>query len=136
MASPAYLAREGIPATPHELAAHTLIGSSAGNFASGWRFRFPNGEQTLRVRPRLVVSTNDAAIEAASAGFGITSVLSYQPAEAVAAGRLQILLEDFELPVRPIHIIHREGPQSATKVRAFIDLLKDRLRGEPALAGG
>ena len=136
VASPAYLARHGIPRSPSDLTSHTLISTSAGSFSSGWRFRGADGEHTLRVRPRLITTTNDAAIEAALHGLGITSVLSYQPAAEVAAGRLQILLEAYELAARPIHIIHREGPRPATRVRTFIDLLRDRLRAEPALAAG
>ena len=38
-----------------------------------------------------------------------------------------------EPPPRPIHIVHREGRHPSTKVRAFIDLVAERLRGERAL---
>ena len=139
VASPAYLASRGTPDTPHALPLHTLIASSAGNFAPGWRFHFPEGEQSVRVQPRLTVTSNDAAIEAALQGLGITRLLSYQAADEIAAGELVTLLEDFEPPPSPVHIIHRSGPRSPGKVRAFIDLIAERLRGEPALghpAGG
>ncbi len=134
VASPDYLAERGIPDSPHALALHTLIASSAGSFGAGWRFRLPEGEQTLRVRPRLTVTSNDAAIEAAMHGFGITRLLSYQAADEVAAGDLQVVLEAFETDPLPVHIIHRSGPSSPGKIRAFIDLVAERLRGEAALA--
>ena len=133
VASPDYLAARGVPDSPHALALHSLVASSAGNFGTGWQFHFPDGEQTVRLRPRLTVSSNDAAIEAALQGFGITRLLSYQSADEVAAGDLVTLLEEFEPPPSPVHIIHRSGPRSPAKLRAFIDLMAERLRGEPAL---
>jgi len=33
----------------------------------------------------------------------------------------------------PIHIIHREGRHASAKMRAFIDLMAERLRAEPSL---
>ena len=130
VASPAYLERRGTPASPNELGLHTAIASSAGDFSAAWPFRFGDGEQGIRVRPRLRVTTNDAALEAAIAGFGITRLMYYQAAAALAAGSLVTVLEHFEPPALPIHIIHRYGPQSAAKVRTFIDLMAERLRAD------
>ena len=132
-ASPEYLAHTGIPQQPEDLHEHSIVASSAGNNAMGWRFQHPQRERSLRLRPRLMVATNDAAIEAVVAGFGITRLLSYQVAPQLAAGSLKILMEDFEPPPRPIHILHREGRYSPARVRAFIDLLAERLRSDKAI---
>jgi DNA-binding transcriptional LysR family regulator len=129
-ASRDYLRRHGVPRTPQDLLSHSLIGSSAGNNALDWRFE----GKLVRVRPRLLVSTNDAAIEAALRGFGLTRLLSYQVAQLIESGQLTAVLEKYEPPPRPVHIVHREGRQSSTKVRTFIDLMVQRLRSEPALA--
>ena len=134
VAAPEYLARCGIPQVPQDLLAHSIIASSAGSFSAGWRFASGTGDHPLRVKPRLTVTTNDAAITAACEGLGITRLLSYQVAEEVEKRRLEVLLQEFEPPPHPVHIVHREGPYSSTKVRAFIDLLATRLRGEKALA--
>ena len=133
VAAPAYLESRGTPDSPHALGLHTLIASSAGDWGAGWRFRFDDGEHTLRVRPRLTVTSNDAAIEAALAGLGIARLLSYQAATEFSEGLLVPVLRAFEPPPLPIHIIHRSGPSSPGKVRAFIDLLAERLRLDPAL---
>lgn len=133
VAAPDYLAQRGTPDTPHALGLHTLVTSSAGNWGAGWRFVFPAGEQTVKLRPRLSVTSNDAAIEAAAAGFGITRLLSYQVAREIAEGSLVPVLEAFEPPAIPIHIVHRSGAGAPTKLRAFIDLMADQLRGDPAL---
>jgi DNA-binding transcriptional LysR family regulator len=132
-ASPEYLKRQGSPRTPQDLAAHSTIASFAGSGAIHWRFDTGDGMRPVRVRPRLTVSTNDAAIEAASRGFGITRLLSYQVAPLLAARRLKVVLETFEPPPWPVHIVHREGRYASAKVRAFVDLMATRLRADPAL---
>jgi DNA-binding transcriptional LysR family regulator len=132
-ASPTYLKRHGTPRAPHELTEHSTIASSAGGGAIHWRFDMGDGVRPVRVRPRLTVTTNDAAIEAAVRGFGITRLLSYQVAPLVAARKLQLLLVQFETPPWPIHIVHREGRYATTKVRTFVDLIAERLRADPAL---
>ncbi len=131
-AAPAYLGAHAMPRTPADLLEHSLIASSAGG-SIHWRFRAEGGARPLRVRPRLTVTTNDAAIEAALKGFGITRVLSYQAAPHVAAGELKVLLKDFETPPMPIHIMHREGRYASATVRAFVDLMAARLRAERSL---
>ena len=40
------------------------------------------------------------------------------------AGQLRLLLEDFEPPPMPVHVVHREGQHASKKARAFIDLIK------------
>jgi DNA-binding transcriptional LysR family regulator len=133
VAAPSYIEARGTPDTPHALGLHTLVASSAGNWGAGWRFAFPDGEQSIRVRPRLTVTSNEAAVAAAVEGFGIARLLSYQAAAETGEGRLVTLLEDYEPPPSPVHILHRSGPAAPAKVRAFIDLMAERLRGDPAL---
>ena len=137
-ASPSYLRQWGIPQQPEKLLEHTIIASSAGNNAAGWRFNTTkNGkiqeEKTLRIKPRLTVTTNDAAIEAAVRGFGITRLLSYQVAPQLASGELKIILSEFESAPKPIHIVHREGRYTSTRIRTFIDLMAEQLRSNSAL---
>jgi len=141
VASPDYLQRSGIPQQPEDIHQHTIISSRAGNITQDWHFENANseagskdsGQRVIRLKPRLAVTTNEAAIEAALTGFGITRLLSYQVADYLASGELKIVLENFEPPPRPVHIVHREGRLASTKVRAFIDLMAERLRNDKAL---
>ncbi len=50
----------------------------------------------IAIKPRLIVTTAEAAIDAAARGFGLTRVLSYQAAEEIASGALVRLLQDYE----------------------------------------
>ena len=133
VASPEYLKLHGIPQHPGELKSHTIISSSAGNNALDWRFEWDGVPHNVNVLPRLKSSTNDSVIAAATSGFGITRVLSYQVANQLASGELKILLEPFESEPRPIHVVHQEGRNASAKVRALVDYLVDHLRKQPAL---
>lgn len=132
-ASPVYIAKHGAPKTLADLSEHTVIMASGITPSADWRFSV--GEQTtvVRVRPRLSVSTNDAAIDAALEGFGITRVASYMVADHLVSGRLvEVLREQEALPL-PIHVMHHEGRHAARKVRAFVDLASQALRGDQSL---
>ena len=133
VASAEYIKKNGLPQEPKDLHEHTTIASTAGHNTAVWRFQYPNGSHHIKVRPRLSVTTNDAVIDAAKAGFGITRVLSYQVAPQLADGSLKLLLQEFEPPAQPVHIIHREGRLSSSKVRAFIDVMINRLQADKAL---
>ena len=134
-ASPAYLAQHGTPRQPHDLAAHTLISANAVTPMPEWRLvEQRTGEaRNVRTAPRLLTTTNDSAIAAAVSGFGLTRVMSYQVANDLKSGALQVVLEDFEPPAAPIHVVHREGRYASEKVRSFLDLAIARLRGDAAL---
>ena len=135
VASPEYLARHGTPQTPEELKQHTLIASSAGNMTHDWQFsqQKQKGKQTIRIQPRLTVTSNQAAIDAAKAGLGIARLISYQVADELKDARLKTILSDYQLPAMPVHIIHREGRMASSKVRCFIDLMAQRLREDKTL---
>ncbi len=132
-ASPAYLQEHGVPEKPEDLQNHRMIASRAGNHLLDLRFKTEGHERDMQFRARLISNTNDAAIEAALQGYGITRVISYQVAAYLQSGELQTVLEDGEPDPLPINILHREGRHAASRIRAFIDLMAERLRADPAL---
>ena len=125
-ASPAYLARAACP-TPHELADHACITFSARDARDGWPLRGKKRER-VRVHSRLIVNTAEAAIDAAKAGVGITRVLSYQAAAALADGSLKEILRGTGAADIPISILHREDRLAQTKVQAFVAFAGAALR--------
>jgi DNA-binding transcriptional LysR family regulator len=134
VASPAYLKTNGAPQHPSELGRHTVIAATGASTQPEWRFIEEMKVQGYKVQPRLTVTSNDSAIEAARCGLGLVRLLSYQAAPWIASGQLLPVLQEFELPPVPINIVHRDGRQGSARVRAFIDLLAGRLRSDPALA--
>jgi DNA-binding transcriptional LysR family regulator len=81
----------------------------------------------------LCSSTNDAAVNAAVAGFGLTRLLSYQVADQLLDKRLRTVLEAFEPAALPVHVVHREGRHASQKARSFLDMAIELLRADPAL---
>jgi DNA-binding transcriptional LysR family regulator len=132
-ASPAYLQEHGTPAAPADLARHALVAATAVSAGSEWTFTKGKDKVGVRLGPRMLVNTNDGALEAARNGFGLTRLLSYQVAGELAAGTLQAVLADFEDASLPVHVIHRETHHGSAKVRGFVDLAVERLRANAAL---
>lgn len=133
VASPAYIAVNGIPKHFSHLNQHSTIETQSGSLNPEWKFIENGKSYSHQIKSRLKVTTNQAAIQAAEAGFGIARVISYQVAPQLASGKLKFVLSAFELPPLPINIIHREDRLSSAKVRAFIDLLGQNLLRDSSL---
>ncbi len=132
--SPAYLAAHGVPERPEDLAALTAVTFDALSSAQPWIFPDPKSKRELRapVRARLSVNTAEAAIDGAAAGLGVTRVLSYQVANAVLDGRIQIVLAEYEPAPLPVSLIHAGRGLTALRVRMLLDFAASRLRARLA----
>ena len=132
-ASPQYLKKHGKPAHPNDLSKHHVVSAISVSPTIEWKFKDGSGIVTVRVKPRLTVSSNDAAIEAAVHNFGITRLMSYQVGSYITSGKLKIILTDFEPEPMPIHVIHREGRYASAKVRSFVDMIVANLRANAVI---
>lgn len=130
--SPDYFARFGAPRNPEDLAHHRIIGRDGLFGHSEWLF---GCDSSIRVpiNARLIVNTNDAAIAAAVAGWGLSRFQSYQVAPEIEASRLKVVLADYEREPVPIHIVHAEGRMVSARVRAFVDFAAERFRRRAGL---
>ena len=126
VASPGYVTQHGTPLSPGDLGAHAVIAFSGG--ADHWVFRNEQRETSIAIRPRLAVTTAEAALDAVRAGFGIARVLSYQAADDISRGSLLRLLAPYEGDELPIHLLYPGGRHPPPKLRAFLDFAKPRLR--------
>jgi len=112
VASPAYLAAAGTPRTLDALAKHACIAFGGTTpIPDRWSFGAGRRARTIAIRPRLVVNTGQAAIDAALGGAGIARVLSYQVDRLVAAERLRIVLPAATSAPRPVHLLALPGVQ-------------------------
>lgn len=127
-AAPDYLRTCGKIETPADLIKHCLIYGNTGSASLDWKFNDKGKLSSVRAQPRLTLSTNDAVIEATKSGFGIARLMSYQVATHLQEGSLVALLQKYELPPLPIHILHREGRYKSARVRTAVDMLCERLR--------
>jgi len=127
-ASPVYLAANGIPATPDDLARHSVISFESVSSPSSWTFESGGVEMTVPFRSRMSVNTIDAAIDAALSGAGLIRAMSYQVVDFVRSNRLTIVLDSFEPSPRPVHLLYDKRNRLPLKVRAFVDFVVPRLR--------
>ena len=127
-ASPAYLAANGIPATPDDLARHSVISFESVSSPSSWTFESGGVEMTVPFRSRMSVNTIDAAIDAALSGAGLIRAMSYQVVDFVRSNRLTIVLDSFEPSPRPVHLLYDKRNRLPLKLRAFVDFVVPRLR--------
>lgn len=134
-ASPDYLASHGTPQRPLDLAGHACITLEQMASRQVWTFKSGKSELAVPIRSRLSVSTAESAIDAAAAGVGLTRVLSYQAAEALRAGQLEVVLQAYEPPPWPVNLMHTGQGILPLKVRAFLDFAGPRLRERLTEAG-
>ena len=110
-ASPKLLAEQGAPKSPEDLAGLPCVNFEFLSPASAWPY--------MPIRPRLSVTTAEAAVWAAAQGLGVTRVLHYQCADAINDGSLRIILANFEVEPLPVHLLHaalraRDPPPAST----------------------
>ncbi|NJD25528.1 MAG: LysR family transcriptional regulator [Betaproteobacteria bacterium] len=131
--SPQYLKKHGSPKSPDDLANHRIIAASSISTGAEWSFAKKREKLAVRLNPRILVNTNDGALEAAKLGYGLTRLISYQASSEINAGTIKIVLPDYEGASLPIHVIFREGRYGSAKVRSFVDLAVEMLRADAAL---
>ena len=105
VASPAYLARRGAPATVADLAVHDLIGTMGPRWTNEWQFA--RGRWRLGASPRLVINTVDGVLAADKAAV--------QGREFYDDGYFQAFAEAGAGP-----ILERRINEAAAAIAAFI----------------
>ncbi|MEP7101365.1 MAG: LysR family transcriptional regulator [Burkholderiales bacterium] len=131
--SPAYLAERGVPKHPADLADHDATGfSQTGRLAPRWALA--SAAASAEPRIRMVTNAGEVAIDAAVRGQGLARAMHYQVDADVRAGRLNIVLAEFEPQPIPVHLVHVAGRKAPAKLRAFVDFAAERLRAEPVLS--
>ncbi|MGH6979134.1 MAG: LysR substrate-binding domain-containing protein [Brevundimonas sp.] len=127
-ASPAFLAAQGVPKTPADLAGLPCVTHDFMAPATMWTFGGDHGEMAVPIRSRFSVSTAEAAIDACIAGVGVTRLLSYQVCEAVGRGDLVVVLEPFEPALAPVSLVYARQGLLPVKLRGFLDFATPKLR--------
>ena len=127
-ASPDYLAAHGTPRQPRDVSAHEAVVFSRDGLQKEWVFGKGRTLQRVEVRSQLTANNADVAIAAALAGRGLARVLSYQIGPEVRAGRLKLVLREFEPAPIPVSVVYPAGRRSTVKVTEFVSFAVGRLR--------
>lgn len=128
-AAPDYLARRGTPLAPVDLTTHDCLVFSDLPGAATWRFRSAGDrEAAIEIKSRLRINSLDALVTAARDGTGLVRVPSWQVDDELASGRLQRVLQEFELAPSAVQLVFPPRQQSAPSTRAFVDFVTERWR--------
>lgn len=122
-ASPAYLAARGTPQSPLELSRHNLLIYVHANNPNELKFT-RHGERHSVTAQGLLESNDGQVLRAAALnGLGILVQPSYIVHDDIVAGRLVLVLDDWDLPRLQINIAYPSRKHLTAKVRSFIDFM-------------
>src|SRR4051812_24427108 len=123
--SPDYFARHGRPTHPREVLNHPCI---RHRFASGtsYAWEFERDGEVIRVQPEgpLITNSSELEIAAAEAGLGLLAKFEGMVAPAIAAGRLETVLDAGLPPFSGPYLYYPSRRHMPAPLRAFVDFVK------------
>lgn len=134
-ASPAYLARAGVPASPKALAQHSCLVFKGFAGSQRWFFRQPDaGWEPYNLRGVLTSNNAETLTQAAIDGIGLVVFPTWLIGDALHDGRLISVLEEYQvstsLEAQTISAVYPNGKKTSVKVRAVIDFLLEKFGNE------
>jgi DNA-binding transcriptional LysR family regulator len=125
VATPAYLARAGVPASPPDLMRHQCLTlSSDASQTRGWTFMVDGQVTHLRPGGRLDCSDGQVLHDWCLQGLGIAWRSTWEVEHEIAAGLLQVVLEDYAAPPNGIYAVFPHAKHLPLRVRLWIDHIK------------
>lgn len=136
--APSYFAKHERPKTPDDLAAHNCLAVTLRDtrLAREWRFVRDGEETTIAPKGNMSFSDGAALCDAACAGYGLAQLHDYYIDNALVAGQLEPVLENFKPNVDPIWLVYPQTRHLSPKVRAFIDFMIARAEHPPSVLSG
>lgn len=137
VASPEHLRRSGQPRTPADLARCGCLRFALPGYRTQWLFRDPAGAvEAVPVQGWLVASTALALHRAALDGLGPALLADWLVGPDLEAGRLVDLFPGHEVTATDfdgaVWLLYASRAQVPRRVRAVVELLKERLALSPA----
>jgi len=129
-ASPDYLRTHGVPTEPEDLKRHKLVGylHPAGRRTHQWIFQRGQQRKRLALPFNIAFNSAEAEIRAAIRSAGVVQAMDLMVAEALALGRLQVVLPEWSAPGKAISVVCRTAVRNSPKIRVFADFAAELLR--------
>ncbi|WP_027522517.1 LysR family transcriptional regulator [Bradyrhizobium sp. Ec3.3] len=123
VASPAYLAAHGVPATPDALDGHQMVAfvSSRTGDVLPLEFSVVGTLRHIVLPSRVRVNNSDSMADLARLGFGLVQAPRYRFAEDLAAGALVEVLAGFPPSPTPLFALYPQNRQLTLRLRVFLD---------------
>jgi DNA-binding transcriptional LysR family regulator len=129
--SPDYLAEHGIPESPGELTDHECLHYTLASDSGRWRFKDAGHARDVKINGRFSANNGDALRLAALAGRGLVMQPTFIVGDDIRAGRLQIVLADYEADPLAVYAVYAHRQYLSAKVRTFVDFLGDYFGSPP-----
>jgi len=120
-ASPEYLAKNGEPQVPQDLALHHCLLYSNADKPGIWTLHGDAGTETVRVNGPLTADNGDILRAAALSDLGVVFMPTFMVGEDVRVGALKQVLIDYCPPELTINAVFPSRRYLSAKVRTFID---------------
>lgn len=124
VASPAYLAKYGVPQNSNELKKHCLLGFTQPDSLNIWPVKNSN-EDLLKIKPNIAGTSGEVLFHLAMQGAGILCSADFVTMDAFASGQLVQVLEKETVVIRqPINAVYYRNQAVSPRLRCFIDFIK------------
>ena len=123
-ASPAYLARHGVPTHPEQLVSHRAVGffaSSRDDIDYPFEFLVDGAPRRYDVRGWIKVSDAPNYLACALAGHGLIQVPTVAVEPHLRDGSLVEVLADWPSPWVPVSLLYPQHRQPSARLRVFIE---------------
>lgn len=135
LASPAYLAARGTPASPPDLGGHELLGFTQPESLNTWPLRHLYGDG-LVVAPTIKASSGETLRQLALAGAGLVCLSDFMTDRDRADGALVEVLAEHNVDTRqPINAVYYRNTALSARIACFLDYLGERLAGQDWVRG-
>lgn len=122
--APAYFENHGIPEEPEDLVNHSCLVNWAIPPRDKWRFKGVLGEREVKVTGRMHANAADPIRMLADHGLGLIMLPKYIVGRDIEKGKLQVVLEQYQISPLDIHAVYPHRKYLSAKVRDFVDFLQ------------
>lgn len=124
--APAYFAKRGLPATPHELTVHDCINLRLPTYGGlyAWEFEKDGHQLNVRVDGQLTFNSSTPRLNAALAGFGVAFLPEDMARADIANGALVEVLADWCPTFPGYHVYYPSRRQSSPALALLISALR------------
>ncbi|ALC57701.1 LysR family transcriptional regulator [Burkholderia pseudomallei] len=132
VASPAYLARHGVPRTPADLERHRLVNYASPSNGRVAPWEWVEGDEVKRValRARVTVNSAEAYIACCLAGLGLIQIPAYDVNAHLRAGELVEVLPDHRAAPMPMTLLYPHRQHLSRRFQVFAEWLEALLRAK------
>jgi DNA-binding transcriptional LysR family regulator len=125
-ASPAYLARRGLPRAAADLRRHTCLGFAVNRGRDTWQLLGKRTKWRVQIDVRMSINNGEGLRQAALADGGIIMQPEVLIGADVRDGALLRVLPSFDVPAKPIHVVYLPDRGLPLKLRRFVEFVTAR----------